>query len=113
MTAHVTLPNALSAADCDRLIALAQTAQMKDAGLVRQTTAHQIRRAEIAWLDDLPQGGWAMDQMIAHVAQANRGTHTPMLELTPVLQGALYGLFVVAIVLFSGGETVPFIYFQF
>ena len=47
------------------------------------------------------------------VAQRNRATHTPMLALTPVLQGALYGLFVVAIVLFSGGETVPFIYFQF
>jgi len=47
------------------------------------------------------------------VAQRNTGTHTPMLELRPVLQGGLYGLFVVAIVLFSGGETVPFIYFQF
>jgi D-alanyl-lipoteichoic acid acyltransferase DltB (MBOAT superfamily) len=47
------------------------------------------------------------------VAQRNRETHTPMLALTPALQGALYGTFVVAIVLFSGGETVPFIYFQF
>ena len=47
------------------------------------------------------------------LAQRNRETHTPMLALPPVLQGALYGVFVVAIVLFSGGETVPFIYFQF
>jgi D-alanyl-lipoteichoic acid acyltransferase DltB (MBOAT superfamily) len=47
------------------------------------------------------------------LAQRNRDTHTPMLSLTPVLQGALYGIFVLAIVLFSGGETVPFIYFQF
>ena len=36
-----------------------------------------------------------------------------MLDLRPALQGALYGAFVVAIVLFSGGATVPFIYFQF
>ena len=47
------------------------------------------------------------------LAQRNRETHTPMLELTPVLQGALYGVFVVSILVFSGGETVPFIYFQF
>lgn len=47
------------------------------------------------------------------LAQRNTETHTPMLELSPVLQGALYGSFVVAIILFSGGETVPFIYFQF
>lgn len=92
MTAHVTLPNALSAADCDRLIALAQTAQMKDAGLVRQTTAHQIRRAEIAWLDDLPQGGWAMDQMIAHVAQANReGFNFDLTDFGESAQIARYG----------------------
>jgi alginate O-acetyltransferase complex protein AlgI len=47
------------------------------------------------------------------VAQRNTDTHTPMLDLPPALQGALYGAFVVAIVLFSGGATVPFIYFQF
>jgi D-alanyl-lipoteichoic acid acyltransferase DltB (MBOAT superfamily) len=47
------------------------------------------------------------------LAQRNRHTHTPMLSLQPVFQGAVYGLFLVAIVVFSGGETVPFIYFQF
>jgi D-alanyl-lipoteichoic acid acyltransferase DltB (MBOAT superfamily) len=47
------------------------------------------------------------------LAQRNRETHTPMLALRPVAQGALYGVFVLAIILFSGGETVPFIYFQF
>ena len=47
------------------------------------------------------------------IAQRNTDTHTPMLDLPPALQGALYGAFVVAIVLFSGGATVPFIYFQF
>jgi alginate O-acetyltransferase complex protein AlgI len=47
------------------------------------------------------------------LAQRNLGTHTPMLALRPVAQGVVYGAFIVAIVLFSGGETVPFIYFQF
>lgn len=45
---------------------------MKDAGLVGQTTAHRIRRAGIAWLDDLREGAWAMERMIALVARANR-----------------------------------------
>lgn len=72
MTPLAAMPESLSQAECARLIEMAEAAQMKDAGLVGQTTAHQIRRAGIAWLDDLPQGGWAMDRMIALVARANR-----------------------------------------
>lgn len=47
------------------------------------------------------------------LTQRNRETHTPMLALRPAVQGLLYGSFIVAIILFSGGEAVPFIYFQF
>jgi D-alanyl-lipoteichoic acid acyltransferase DltB (MBOAT superfamily) len=47
------------------------------------------------------------------ITQRNTETHTPMLSWTPVIQGAVYGAFVLGIVVFSGGETVPFIYFQF
>ena len=39
---------------------------------MRGTTAHDIRRAEIAWLDDLPEAAWVMDRMITLVARANR-----------------------------------------
>ncbi|MEY4781212.1 MAG: hypothetical protein RLZZ607_2525, partial [Pseudomonadota bacterium] len=53
MTPFHLIPQALSAAECESLIALCKAAPMKDAGLVRQTTAHQIRRAEVSWLDDL------------------------------------------------------------
>jgi PKHD-type hydroxylase len=66
------LAQALSAQDCDRLMAQVAAHPLRDAGLVKGTTAHQIRRADIAWLDDLPQCSWAMDQMIGHVAAANR-----------------------------------------
>lgn len=72
---HATyLPNALTVDQCDSLVALVQTHRMKDAGLVRGATAHQIRRAGIAWLDDMPQAAWVMDQMISTVAAANRET---------------------------------------
>ena len=72
MTPFHLIPQALSAAECESLIALCKAAPMKDAGLVRQTTAHQIRRAELSWLDDLPEAAWVMDRMMCLVAQANR-----------------------------------------
>lgn len=72
MTPFHLIPKALSQAECAALVALCQTAPMQDAGLVRQTTAHQIRRADLSWLDDLPQAAWVMDRMIRLVAAANR-----------------------------------------
>ena len=72
MTPFHLIPQALSAAECESLIALCKAAPMKDAGLVRKTTAHQIRRAELSWLDDLPEAAWVMDRMMRLVAQANR-----------------------------------------
>ena len=72
MTPFITQANALTAAECDALVSLVQSHQMKDAGLVRATTAHDIRRAEIAWLDDIPEAAWVLDRMISHTAAANR-----------------------------------------
>jgi PKHD-type hydroxylase len=72
MTPFHLIPQALSPSECDALIALCQGHEMKDAGLVRQTTAHQIRRAELSWLDDIPEASWVMDRMVRLVAEANR-----------------------------------------
>ena len=72
MTPFHLIPRAQSAAECESLIALCQAAPMKDAGLVRQTTAPQIRRAEVSWRDDLPEAAWVMGHMMRLVAQANR-----------------------------------------
>lgn len=72
MTPFHLIPDALSADDCDRLVAAVGAAQMKDAGLVRGQTAHALRRAEIAWLDDIPETAWVMDRMMGLVARANR-----------------------------------------
>jgi PKHD-type hydroxylase len=72
MTPFLSLPDALSPDECDRIIAQVQAHQMKDAGLVKGQTAHDIRRAEIGWLDDIADMAWVMDRMIGHVARANR-----------------------------------------
>lgn len=72
MTPFHLIPQALTAEDCDALITLCQSAPMQDARLVRQTTAPHIRRAELSWLEDLPQATWVMDRMMRLTAQANR-----------------------------------------
>lgn len=72
MTPFHLIPEAMSPAECAALVDLCAAGPLRDAGLVRQTTAHQIRRAELSWLDDLPEAAWVMDRMIRLVAEANR-----------------------------------------
>jgi PKHD-type hydroxylase len=67
-----TLPGVLDPADCDRLVALAAAAPLRDGGLVGGVTDHALRRADLAWLDDLPGTGWAMETLTRAVARANR-----------------------------------------
>lgn len=71
MTPLHLVPDALTPAECDALIALVQDHPLKDAGLVGGTKAHSIRRADIAWLDDLPEASWVMERMMRMVSQAN------------------------------------------
>jgi PKHD-type hydroxylase len=72
MTPFVTLCDALTATECDQIIHLVQAAQMRDAALAGGTTSHDLRRAEVAWLDDTPAAAWVMDRMIGLVASVNR-----------------------------------------
>ena len=71
MPGPVTLPGALSSDDCDRIIALAAASKLSDAGLVR-AKSHDIRRADLAWLEDIPEADWVMDRRVRIVAQTNR-----------------------------------------
>ena len=80
MTPFHIQPAALSAAQCDQLIALVQSHQLADAALVGGAKSSQIRSAKLAWLDDIPAAAWVLDQMIAHVAAANR--HAFRFDLT-------------------------------
>ena len=72
MTPFHLIQPALSPAECDALVTLCAAGPLQDAGLVGATTAHHHRRAELRWLDDLPQAAWVMDRMIGVVAEANR-----------------------------------------
>jgi PKHD-type hydroxylase len=73
VTSFFSIPGALTADQCAQAIALAQAAGLRPGRLVGQV-ASDIRRAELAWVDDLPGAGWIMDRMVRVVADANRAS---------------------------------------
>jgi len=92
MTPFVDMSGALSPDDCAAVIALARSAQMRDAGLVGGQTRHGLRRADIAWLDDLPEGSWVMNRLAALVARANRESYAfDLTDFAESAQIARYG----------------------
>ena len=91
MTPYLFTENALDPAACDLLVTLAGAAEMADAGLVGKTTSHALRRADLVWLDDLPQAAPVMDRLIRLVAAANRdGFDVDLTEFAESAQIARY-----------------------
>ena len=72
MIAVQSVSDALSGAECTRLLDLVASAPARDAKLVRQARDHNLRRADLVWLDEVEGTGWVMDKMIALVRVANR-----------------------------------------
>lgn len=72
MRSHVFLPEALASDECASLIDMACAVEMRDGGLVGQVKRPELRRADLVWLDDLPDAAWVMDRMVRLVAEANR-----------------------------------------
>jgi PKHD-type hydroxylase len=59
---------------------------------VGQTTQHDIRRADLVWIDDVPDADWVMDRIIDIVAAANRDAFDVALrEFGESAQVARYG----------------------
>jgi len=63
---------AFSPEECDRIVLIAETAPAREARLVGQTQDHNLRRADLVWLDDVPGSDWVMDRIIDTVRAANR-----------------------------------------
>jgi PKHD-type hydroxylase len=72
MIAVHTVSDAFSGADCARLLQTLADAPSRDAGLVRQARDHNLRRADLIWLDEVPATEWVMERMIDVVRAANR-----------------------------------------
>ena len=72
MTACHTIPDAFTPAECDRIVALSETATPRDAGLTRAQKDHNQRRADLVWLDEVEGADWVMDRIVDLVRVANR-----------------------------------------
>ena len=72
MIAVHSVSDAFSGADCARLLDAVAETPTRDAGHVRQARDHNLRRADLVWLDEVEGAEWVMDRMIALVRDANR-----------------------------------------
>jgi PKHD-type hydroxylase len=71
MIAIHSQPDAFSPQDCAALLAQIAKAPVQDAGLVGHQRDHNMRRADVVWLDDIPGTGWVMDRIIDLVREVN------------------------------------------
>ncbi|SEP78432.1 2OG-Fe(II) oxygenase [Thalassovita taeanensis] len=74
MIAVHSIPDAFSVEECARIVAVANGTPAREARLLRQARDHNLRRAELVWLDEVPETGWVMDRIIDLVRVANRAT---------------------------------------
>lgn len=63
---------AFSPAECTAISEMAATRDSRDAGLVGHARDHNLRRADLVWLDEVPGSGWVMERIIDVVRAANR-----------------------------------------
>ena len=70
---HVhTVPGAFSPAECSAISAHCAGHTPKDARLVGQARDHNLRRADLVWLDEVDGADWVKDRIIEVVRAANR-----------------------------------------
>lgn len=86
-----TIDTAFSAEDCARIIAIAGQGERREAGLVGRRRDHNMRRAELVWLDDAPENDWVMARIIALVREANRVFGYDLTDFAESPQIARYG----------------------
>ena len=66
-----SMPGAFTAGECDRIIATAARVPADEALLVRRQRDHNLRQAELVWLDDVDRMDWVMDRLIKLVRKSN------------------------------------------
>ncbi len=71
LTVHA-IPSAFSVEECNLIRAIVEQQPASDARLVGLNQDHDIRRADLVWLDEVPGMDWVMDRIIDLVRTANR-----------------------------------------
>ncbi|WP_323763599.1 2OG-Fe(II) oxygenase [Marinovum sp.] len=72
MIAVHQVAGAFSPAECHDIVTLAAASEARDARLVGQLRDHNLRRADLVWLDGVAGADWVMDRVIDLVRGANR-----------------------------------------
>ncbi|OJI95659.1 PKHD-type hydroxylase [Planktotalea frisia] len=74
MLALHTIPDAFSIVECKHIVAALADVARQDALLVGQTQSHELRKAELVWIDDVAELDWVMDRLIDVVRRCNSAT---------------------------------------
>lgn len=91
LTIH-TIPEAFTSAECRQIVEIAEQRAPEDAALVGRRADHNIRRADLAWLDERVGSDWVMARIIGLVAAANRAVFGfDLTEFAESPQVARYG----------------------
>jgi PKHD-type hydroxylase len=91
LTVH-SIPAAFTVEECDRLRESIALQPANDARLVGLARDHNIRRADLVWLDDVEGMEWVMDRIIDLVREANRTVYDfDLREFAESPQVARYG----------------------
>jgi len=72
MTIVHSMPDAFSARECDSIVAATAAKQGDDALLVGRNRDHNIRKAQLVWMDQVDGMGWVMERLITVVRDSNR-----------------------------------------
>lgn len=71
MAVH-SVPNAFTTRECDRIVAAIADIPTDDALLVGRNRDHNLRHAELVWIDDAGGLSWVMTRLIELVSQSNK-----------------------------------------
>lgn len=66
-----SIPGAFTARECEQIVAASQKTPANEALLVGQNKDHNLRRADVTWLDDVNGIGWVMTRLINLVRRSN------------------------------------------
>lgn len=66
------IPQAFSVEECELIIARISAAPTNDAVLIGNKRNHNLRRADLVWMDEVDGMGWVMDRLIDLVRNSNR-----------------------------------------
>jgi PKHD-type hydroxylase len=72
-TSHVVLPGALTAGQCDRVIALGESLRLDEGELASEAPIDAaLRRSKVAWIGPEPETAWLYDKLARLAQKANR-----------------------------------------